>query len=308
MKCLFLSALCLSACSAFASFELAILTDANTGFHRYDAETGIYLGVFGVGRSDNVQATWANQSTSRFYAMSWTGIQSYDYSTGAYLGYVNFGASGLYAANDTNGDFINVSGTTVITRYALSGTDSTYALPTGTAARWITHHTDGKWYVGDSANGGRILRSDTGSLSSSWTVVATGLAAYISASQQNAIAAPSPGLISFENLVITHDSTTSKYFGFNTAYNYTAAGGFGLSTTTRNGMARGHFGQYHLGLISPGVSEMRNFDDAGHPGPAWTTTMVTSPRALTVVLAPEPGTIAALGLGLAALLRKRKSR
>ena len=308
MKGLFTSALCLLVSSAFASFELAILTDANTGFHRFDAETGIYLGVFGAGRSNGVLATWANQSTSRFYAMSWSGIQAFDYSTGDYLGYMNYAASTGYATNDTNGDFISVQGSNIVTRYALTGADSTYTLPTGTAARWISRNTDGKWYVGDSANGGRILRSTTTTLASSWSVVATGLAAAISPTAQNAVAAPTPGAPNFEHMIITHDTTSSRYFAFNSSYNFWVEGTFGLSTTTRNGIARGHFGQYHLGLISAGISQVRNFNDAGFSATTWTTDRVPNPTALTVVLAPEPGTIAAFGLGLAALWRKRKSR
>ncbi len=308
MKYLLLSALGLSVSSAFASFELAILTDASTGFHRFDAETGIYLGAFGAGRSGGVLSTWANQSTSRFYAMDAAGIQSFDYSTGAYLGYVNYGAVTGYATNDTNGDFVNVNGTATINRYSLSGGDSTFALPVGTAARWISLQTDGKWYVGDSGNGGRILRSGTGSLSSGWTVVATGLSATIAANQQNAVASPTPGNPSLANMIITHDGTSSKYFGFNPAYAFTISSNFNLSTTTRNGIARGHFGQYHLGLISTGVSQVKNFDDAGFGATTWTTSIVSSPRAMTVVLAPEPGTIAALAAGLAFLARKRKSR
>lgn len=306
MKYLLLSALCLSTSSAFASFELAILTDA-TGFHRFDAETGIYLGVFGEGRVGSVVSTWANQSASRFYAMDSRGIQSFDYSTGEYLGYVNYGAVNGYATNDTNGDFVSVSGSNTISRYSLSGVDSTFTLPTGTTARWISLQTDGKWYVGDSSNTGRILRSVTGSLSSGWTVVATGLS-NIAAVQQNAVACPTPGVAILENMIITHDGSSTKYYGFNSSYTYTTTSTFGLSTTTRNGIARGHQGQYHLGLISAGVSQVRNFDDAGYPGSTWTTSIVSSPRAMTVVLAPEPGTIAALGAGLAFLARKRKSR
>lgn len=129
MKRALVVSLALLSASSFASFELGIITDSATGFHRFDLETGIYLGAFGAGLSGGVLSTWADQRTSTFYSMNNNGIRKWNYSTGEYLGVVNFGASFNYATHDLNGNFYTVNGTNTITVYNLDGTDTTITAP-----------------------------------------------------------------------------------------------------------------------------------------------------------------------------------
>lgn len=290
--------------SAHASFELMIITDAASGFHRFDAETGTYLGMFGNGQTEGTLATWGSSATNRFYAMSYSGLRSWNYSTGAYLGIVNFNCVNAYATNDASGNFISVSGSDVTT-FGLNGVTSGVNIP-GTNLQWVYRHDDGRYYMGDSNNGGRILRTTGTAVSNSVNIVASGLGTIgMPATARHAMAHKRPGSPSFANGLYVHDTTTSdRIYGFDSNYNYVFNSGYGISNlTTRNGAARGHYGIYHVGKTSTvGTIGITYFDD-GSATRFFTTNAISLPTSMAVILAPEPGSIIALGAGLAAMLR-----
>lgn len=307
---MFLCAAVAGCAVASASFELMIVTDASTGFHRYDATTGTYLGSFGNGQSTGVKATWADLSTNRFYSMSNAGIRAFNYSTGQYYGLVNVTASANYAENDRSGNFVSAQGTNTLNVYNLSGSDSVVTLPTGVSSRWVYLGDDDRWYVGDSNNGGRILRS-SGLALSGWTVIASGIGAtYMPATFRHVEAHLRPGFTGFENGLVANDTTsTDAFFGLDTSYNFTSVVAYGIpSLTSRAGSARGHLGIYHVGGTSvAGTTGVRYVDDGNPSGVrTFTTTAVANPTAVTVVLAPEPGSLIVIGAGLAALVRRRR--
>lgn len=308
MKRALVVSLALLSASAFASFELGIITDATTGFHRFDLQTGIYLGSFGSGFSNGVLSTWTDQPTSTLYSMSTSGIRKWNYSTGEYLGVVNFGASSLYATNDPNGNFYTVNGSNTISVYNLNGTDSTIAAPAGVAARWVLHQ-EGRILIGDSANGGRILRSTASP--GVWTVVASGLGvASMPATSRHAVSFRLPGVVGIEKSIYVHDTTaTDSYYGFtsNDIYQFTSNVGI-PPITQRRGAALGHFGTYFLGNTAvAGQTGIIYLDEFGNATRTYTSTAVANPQGMTVVLAPEPGTMLALGAGLALLTKRRKA-
>jgi len=305
-RALVISFALLSALS-FASFELAIVTDQSTGFHRFDGQTGLYLGAFGAGSSSGVSSTWADQSTSTFYAMSSNGIRKWNYSTGENLGIVNFGASGGFATNDGAGNFYIADGSNVIKSYNLNGTDGSIAAPSGTAAQWV-HWDNGQMFLGESSNGGRILRNSPGS--PSWIIVAAGLGlAAIPATPRRATSLRYAGVPDYAKSIYTHTFTTSdRVFGFNSAGNYTNNNTLNLNPITfRQGSAPGHFGTYMVGYTAnAGTTAIVYLDEFG-ANRSFTSTAVANPQALTIVLAPEPGTMLAIGAGLAFLAKRRKA-
>ncbi|MCC7103345.1 MAG: hypothetical protein IT206_09755 [Fimbriimonadaceae bacterium] len=290
--------------SAHASFELMIIADWSSGFHRFDAETGTYLGMFGNGQTEGTLATWGSSATNRFYAMSFNGLRSWNYSTGAYLGIVNFNCINSYATNDANGNFIAVSGTAVTT-FGLNGVTSGVNI-SGTNLQWIYRHDDGRYYMGDSNNGGRILRTTGTTVSNSVDVVASGLNSLgMPATPRHAMAHIRPGLPNIANGLYVHDSTTSdRFYAIDSNFNYQYHSGYGVSNlTTRNGAARGHYGIYHVGKTStPGTIGI-SYSDDGSSTRYFTSNLISQPTSMTVILAPEPGSIVALGAGLAAMLR-----
>lgn len=76
------------------------------------------------------------------------------------------------------------------------------------------------------------------------------------------------------------------------------------------GLAAGHNDLFHVAGMAGGTfSVARLFTSTldGLPPVAISGTGITAPRDVAVLVAPEPGTMAALGLGLAALLRRRRS-
>lgn len=307
MKRALVVSLALLSASSFASFELGIITDANTGFHRFDMERGIYLGSFGAGFSADAFATWAHQPTSTFYSMSGNGIRKWNYSTGEYLGVVNFGASSSYATNDAQGNFYTVNGTNTINVYNLNGTDSTITAPSGVSARWVLHQ-EGSLFIGDSANGGRILKSTASP--SIWTIVASGLgAAAMSATLRHAVSLRLPGAAGMEKSIYAHDTTaTDRYYAFDSTSTYQFSSTLGLtSITQRRGAALGHYGTYFTGITAvAGQIGVNYIDEFGLIGRTFTSTALSNPQGMTVVLAPEPGTIVAIGAGLAFLAKRRK--
>ncbi|MCC6686097.1 MAG: hypothetical protein IT205_03795 [Fimbriimonadaceae bacterium] len=293
--------------TARASFELMIITDWNSGFHRFDAETGTYLGMFGNGQTEGTLATWGSSATNRFYAMSYNGLRSWNYSTGAYLGIVNFNCINSYATNDASGNFITVAGSAVTT-FGLSGVNSGVSI-SGTSLQWIYRHDDGRYYMGDSSNGGRILRTTGTTVSSSVDVVASGLGSIgMPATPRHAMAHIRPGLPNFANGLYVHDSTTNdRFYAFDSNFNYVSNSGYGVSNlTTRNGAARGHYGIYHVGKTSTAGTIGIGYLDDGSAWRYFTSNLISQPTSMTVILAPEPGSIVAFGAGLAAMLRGLK--
>lgn len=311
-RCHALPLLALAATSAFASFEMVIVADADSrSFHRYDGVTGAYFGSFGTsGFTSFVRAMHADASSSRLYVASSSNLRVYDYSTGELLDTRFGGVFGASATYSGNGTFISVRGDDVIRETYFSGGSIDWALPGGVQARWVERAPDGRFVVGDSAGGGRLWRSDSTFVGAGWSLLGSAYVAPVASQaawlDYSASNPGAPNLFYYHNFArVPRDSVYAALTG---AYTITATGSWGLPLFDEmRGVAKGHRSMYVMGLDGSGQALLQNWTGDGYANQNYMLPQATSPVAMTVVVAPEPATLGALGLGALVLMRRRRA-
>lgn len=290
---------------SMASFEMALISDSTKGVvHRYDLDTGAYLGSFGNGDLVGTQAITIDQSRQWAFVGTGTtqgGLAIYIYNTGEFIASSDlvsgqaqdlaFSSShGLLAALPgpimsrlpnvpSSLGVVNYVGTATITGVGIdsSGNVLGYAASTGQISRW--------------APGG-------GSVAGSTTVTGGG----------SGIAVKGTSL-----LHITNDLTVRN---INTL-NFGTATGFTPVTPFTQGIdvEFGHAGTAWALGISGGSPRLQRYRlSSGGAGPFYdafglprSLSQVTTATGLAIVVAPEPLSVASIGIGLGFLLRRRKA-
>lgn len=101
------AALLVVASSAHASFEMVITGHSNGDFHRYDPETGVYLGRFRNFQCNNVRAMTSVASTGSTFAADAQGrIHRFNHFTGEYLGSFTVGGTVLQMNPTASGNIL----------------------------------------------------------------------------------------------------------------------------------------------------------------------------------------------------------
>lgn len=309
MRSLLFLALVSAASVSSASFDLVLVGEVGVfpGFnriHRYDGNSGTYLGAFNAG-VNSIGSMAANYATGIVYVTSNNRIFGFNYSTGEQVftsasilnpNSIKIHNGQLYAVNNLNLQAINTttgSATTVVSAQA------------GQLFRDFTFLSDNSYVILDDT-GARLL----GFNSSNQFVSQLGLTNYsnfgylaLNGGSTNSIVAQ------YRNV-----ATTTVVTQFRTSF----AGGFSTPTltlvstafaTSSTDIEMAHDGTWWLARNSSGtLSAFRN-GLAGSTMTGFAMPQITNPSAhMAVVLAPEPGTLAAIGLGLGALLKRRKTR
>lgn len=298
--------------TCFASFDLLLMVDAGTGVvHRYDGDTGNYLGNFGNGDLVGSTGITINQSLGLAFVAGGTtapGYTIYNYNTGTFIGrndYVTgvktlavMGSTGLVMANNTPtvtrvGSF-GISGTTSTWTSAnpeiLShiGVDSTsdivsYSTETGRMNRWgSTPSGTPESTVLDNSYIGT-----TGSAMNGTTMLsirANGVA--ITKNTQSLSAANSEGTAPANPWTSSIDIQLGH-----------AGYAFGL------GRLSGQTRLQRYIRANGGTSTIYNPFGASR-----TLTNVSNITGLAVVVAPEPGGLLAMVGGFALISRRRKQK
>lgn len=303
--------------SAFASFELVMVADRGTkSVHRFDGNTGLYMGQFGNGYLQNPMSIALDQANNRVFVLDQIGtgngssaatvrVWSFNYNTGEYLN-----------------SFSPVSGvpyTQPQMAYANSqlwiGHDGTFAdlySDTGNVAGVVNWSgaTNPKGLAVDSANslwaveGNKVYRRTSGGVQSAFTMIGPVSASSPPGQRQLAISgtrALAVGAISFST--------------FNTANLSTLISANTMATTTVSsylqlngaGFGHGNIG-YVTGVNTGGAtgSISRILYNENLVLQTFGSGVLVEPRSMAVVVAPEPGSLVAVGLGLVALLRRRR--
>ena len=293
-----------------ASFDLVLVQDQTASvIHRIDPISRSYLGSFSVPAFGYMAASFVQKTA---YLFSSGSVLAYDYNTGAERPERSFNISGLSTcasmSPDQNSVYIGTSAGTVVSYNAATGAlnGTLISLP-GSDISAITPTADGRLVVLTATGAGHYLRlfSGAGTLLSSINVDAS--PSY--AGRQIAYWAGTGGA----------DYTFFKGTNVNAAYGFApilrGAGAFGSAgTSTYPGYSSvstllpGHTGGYFGGLDSTPSNGFRLTRFTGNFTYASSSlySNIQDPGASAIVLAPEPGTWAALGLGALALMRRRR--
>lgn len=296
---------------AHASFDLSLVTDAGTNsVHRIDPITNAYLGSFGGGILSNPRGIAINQSLQRAYILDASSrVSVWNYNTGEFVSSFNSSVSGASFLNANSDGTLNVAGSTFVRRFSVSG--STLATYTRSGAFNIQQGIrlqDGQFYMSTRTGDNRAVERfnySTGAFIGSSLWYADRLipmsGSYDPSPNANALNAFAfTGTVTVELDTFNNGPTNSSASA--TSLLDTVAGiaeghgsmsfvlGRDKTTPTRGGIARFDRNTFTYGLTLAGTANIVN------------------PTGLANVVAPEPGTMIAVGVGLAALARRRRPR
>lgn len=324
MKVVFLaacSALCVS--SALASFDMMLLPNFSNRVNRYDPVNGVSLGGFNA--SNGRQVTIDQEQNRAFVHDSATGrIRMYNYNTGESLG-ISGTIVGVKSMDYHAGTNRLFSLTSSGIFYSTPGFNSSIAyIALGGGVTWDT-----------SVIAGNVItvfgNSGTGNIVSESYNCATGASVGTASTLGAILAATTIGKPAY----FSSPNVTNGYFAFsfiNSGGNMTlgrstvnsvgAAGVISVSNLAGFSSAlvmpsavTGHSGFFLVGQSSTTATDtlIRKYDSIPQFGTEYSQTISGTSFSAGIyqvanVVAPEPGSMIALGLGLAALVRKRRNR
>lgn len=295
---------------ASASFELLLVADRGTNtVHRFDSVTGAYFGSFGQGYLTDVNDMAVNTATGEAWVLEAANrIYKFDYNTGAYLGTVNLNIGSILDLQSSQaGGFLARSSSTQWRAFSNAGTlTNILSAPTGATFGSATRAANGFFYAVETV-GTTITIGHYNALSSRVT------GTNFSGTSLDYVQATG-------NLVA--DLYTSGGARFSEILNFNPDGSFAGATTSDANLSGivnlpkasvlGHGSITMVCGINP-ANAAQGIIARCDPVFATTkgtfgNTILQDPVEMAIVVAPEPGTIAAMGLGAAMLLRKRRLR
>lgn len=291
-----------------ASFDLALISDSGTdSIQRYDPISGTYLGSFGGGILVDPKGVVVNQAQNRAFVLDATArISTWDYNTGEFISSFNLVGIATYMNANSDGT-LNIALADRVRRITQGGAFLTEYVRNGTfGVQQGIVGGDGFFYMstrtGDSPRLERFTASGTFLAGVTWVadrVLSVPTSGTPSGSVYNAINAFEYGgsmSIEYDHL----DFGPSGVMFTNTTV-----------LSNPSGIAPGHAGMtYIAGKIraTPTQGGVLRFDrTTGVIGTAFGQATLQNPTGIATVVAPEPGTMIALGIGIGALLRKRKN-
>lgn len=291
-----------------ASFEMLLVADngnatfATRRIHRYDPVTAVYLGSFG-GFNAQIISTHLNQASRSLFVLSTIGVTEWDYNTGLQKNAFAFGASSgvTYSirpsldrmAAFSSGSSFEVGNFPVPSSYDQSGLLSDAVYRTGL---WTNSST---LVALESAHSRFVTVSFNPSATSS-TITAT-----------STFTGPSTGwgqmtLNGGTSNIIMASGNLGGFFLY-TPGNPNINNFAGTVGGTAMSAASAHSG-FFIGSNQGATGRIDYFDRYFGLTRQFGSGTVVSPVSMQTVLAPEPGQLTALGVGLVGILsRRRKS-
>lgn len=294
---------------ASASFELLLVTDlANNVVHRVDGDSGTYLGTFGRNILSFPTGIAINQATQTAFVTSNSGLSAFNYNTGEHLWTNPDVTRAVDLALRANGDLIGgVSGMAVpLGLYWFPSPATTTTTPwfTGPMAVYRGAAVDSNdfFYAADASNN-RVVRWHPSTSNVFNAVSANGSFSGIGALAARGtelLGVSSTGALTLVNtLSMTAGSASSAAAGSWTSAADVAFGHGGTAWAVGRAGTTTRFQAYARSNSSFGYRTI---------GGGFAMSQIGEASGLAVVVAPEPGTMTALGLGALALLRRRRKQ
>ena len=295
---------------AQASFELGLVLDAGTrSVHRFDMESGAYFGSFGAGWLNDPQAIMLDQANNRVWvvdndaASARVKILGFNYNSGGREGSA-VTSSGyiepIQAVRRANGEFI-ISGSGLTDRFSSTGTFLGSMLLSGSNQGGIGIGSDGFLYTAVHSTQTVVRTSQT-----SGTVLATSAASVFGTTGEGQMIANN-GRMYFATGLSTVFSIQEGFANGGTGFlqlnatNFSATKALGVGHNKIMYIA-GRNAANTAGLIERWDPVISSF------GGTFGGSVLQNPVSMAVVVAPEPGTLLALGgLTLAVVRRRRRA-
>lgn len=292
---------------AHASFELLLAADSNSGkILRFDGLTGASFGSFGFG--SNLKSITTHKASNTCWALYGSTVRRFNYNTGAYLGEFNVQPSTVSIHMDFNGGMLYAPNNTPnVTFYDSTGLPSSSLLTNpwnaGAAVSHVHQFTDGTFAGGymtleaTPASGYQVyIFSPTFAPFTFYFGGLTGARPAIS---------PIGGLA--EGLVWINAGQLYGFGGFGGGVSFLPE----ASLTAPVSLAPAHHGYFVGGknATTPTTGMIHHYSTTNQYLYGFSTGANTNIVALSAINAPEPAGLAALGVGiLAVLARKRRHR
>lgn len=311
-KLILLASVALVGGNAFASFELVMAADngssttATRKIHRFDGDSGVYLGSFGAFNTD-IREIQIKKGTNEAWVLTNGRMFVYDYNSGQLIADATVSATS-FALDMVNSNIYFVNGTNVISSANSSTIYSGFLSPS-------TLYTDP-----GATSIDRIAKNEFGVFLTHQVRAGTSYAyKYNSTFNGNgntitytAGSAPAQISVSASNSFLT----TSSFIGIGRGSYIASAGTTFLASFTLNslasatGAAGGHVGGYYTGkdITNTNRGLITRVSMSGAELNSFGSTVLVNPVSMASVVAPEPGTILALSAGIGAFLFKRRKR
>jgi hypothetical protein len=269
--------------------------------HRYDPVNRVYLGSFGQGSLLPVTSMALDQTNGRVFVKQNTFLTAFNYATGEALFSTSTNA-GAIAYRENFGDLITSSSVGLLLQgVSMSAFSIQSVYASAPASTQIT--SDGSSvFIANPANGTFVKYSGSST--------ATSTASFTNPNMTGDTIA---GMMTSQSGAyhFALSATDRRYYATTSLANSVFSGSASTLTTT-TAITRGHreYG-YYLGATATGFGfqkfyedgiNFQNFTQVALPS------QIGSINSAVTVVAPEPGSMIALGLGVAALLRKRKNK
>jgi len=306
---------------AHASYELGLVLQGNQ-IKRFDPVTNSYLGAVTLVTTSGSSLT-SYRSTGQAYVLNSNQVYRYNYSTGEYMGRFNLNPGATTINRGMNDNEIVVGYSDHVERR-----DLTTGLQVGVNLSYGSAYTYGQGALAMRANGIYYLNSEfTGSgtdfligmdanntlvgyyqINTAFASTTTNLLAGDVSGTNVLVATTNPSNNSFAPVIATKNPSDN---------NLTTT--FGSSSAVS--MAGGQFRDYIAWGHADSTIFLSDFNNTwayyrSHPDQFFTSTSqpmsfldnTKAVNGFSMILAPEPGIWAALGLGSLALLRRRRHR
>lgn len=289
---------------AQASFDMILQADNDTslGAHidRYDPINRVFLGSFPIIAAALGPGNMAvSRARQELYIRSTTNlVRAYNYSTGEYVRSIPL-LSGQLAVSDDSATLHSATGNSINSLNLATGTVTNRVLSGISNITGLALSVGGRFLVCDAGSGTFRSYTSTGTFIASVPAV-NGV---VNLTERVETGDPSP---TFRGVIPAGNSTI---------VGVTDLGGSLTEVTTAtpysrvNSLVEAHEGMWVLGetTAAPGTLRYGRMDSSGFMGATFAMTQTTSLTGATaIVLAPEPGTMLALGGGLVWFLKRRK--
>lgn len=298
--------------AAQASFDLMFVVDGATkSVHRVDPVNGVYLGRVGQGFLNNPLSVALGPNNELWVLESNARIRKFNANTGDYLGgwYFTFGVASNAKLRISNNQVFVTSGNFYASGYLYSfqlngnqvGSQSYMSLTEGGNQAQGLALVGNRAYVASNQSGmSRHLLYDV-------AANAPYDGSFVNYSQSFG-AAVNPNHLSNtgSNLLMTLGATQGLLLN----QSLSALASFGMTGFTGvGGVAAGHGDLSYIAGMTPTGFGLGKYYSNTFDFIAPTTisgTGITDPRDIAVLIAPEPGSMLALGVGALVLLRRRR--